>query len=49
MIDIRIINKNGKEIGNCGCELSEEKEREIYIALRNSLLKYSKLIEIFGK
>lgn len=48
MIDITYTDKSGKEM-SCGCGLSPEKEKQIFFALRNGILNYNKLIEIFGK
>lgn len=33
----------------CGAGLSEEKEMEIFLALRKALLDYPKLINTFGR
>ncbi len=48
MIDIKLTDKDGKEITKCGVGLSSHQERVTYIALKNALFNPNKLIEIFG-
>lgn len=47
MIDIILTNDNKKPVANCGCALPAEQEKRIYLALRNALLDYPKLLEYF--
>ena len=49
MIDIILIDDNKKPVVSCGCALPAEQEKRIYLALRNALLDYPKLIEHFGE